>query len=92
MPDKRAHIYYDGTVQGVGFRLSAQARATALGLRGWVKNLDDGRVEVLCEGAEHDIKTFLEKITLIFGTYISDTDIEWADATGEYEGFDIRFD
>lgn len=92
MPNKRAHIYYDGTVQGVGFRFSAQSRASALGLKGWVKNLDDGRVEVLCEGAEPDIKAFLEKMISIFGTYISHTDIEWANATGEYEGFDIRFD
>lgn len=92
MPDKRAHIYYDGMVQGVGFRFSAQARARALGLRGWVKNLDDGRVEVTCEGAEQDIKAFLEKITSAFGAYISHADIEWADASGEHEGFDIRFD
>ena len=92
MSDKRAHIYYDGTVQGVGFRFSAQARATALGLKGWVKNLDDGRVEVMCEGTERDIGAFLEKMTSIFGTYISNADIEWEDATGEYEGFDIRFD
>lgn len=92
MTDKRAHIYYEGMVQGVGFRLSAQARAISLGLKGWVKNLDDGRVEVLCEGAERDVKTFLEKMALAFGTYVGHADIEWTDAIGEYEGFDIRFD
>ena len=92
MPDKRTHIYYEGMVQGVGFRFSAQARASALGLTGWVKNLDDGRVEVLCEGPEPDIKTFLEKMTSAFGEYIRHTDIKWEDAAGECEGFDIRFD
>lgn len=92
MPDKKSHIHYEGTVQGVGFRFSAEAFATSLGLKGWVKNLDDGRVEILCEGAEREIKIFLEKMTLTFGTYISHTDIEWGDAAGEYEGFDIRFD
>ncbi|MCX5678476.1 MAG: acylphosphatase [Candidatus Omnitrophica bacterium] len=92
MSDKRAHIYYEGMVQGVGFRFSAQERATSLGLKGWVKNLDDGRVEVLCEGAERDIKAFLEKMALAFGTYISNTDIEWAEAVEEYKGFDISFD
>ena len=92
MPDKRAHIYYEGMVQGVGFRFSAQSRASALGLKGWVKNLDDGRVEVLCEGADRDINAFLEKMSSAFGTYISHTDIEWENAIGEYEGFDIRFD
>src|SRR3954463_6085678 len=36
----------DGTVQGVGFRFFVQHKATALGLPGWTRNLDDGRVEV----------------------------------------------
>ena len=92
MPEKSAHIYYEGTVQGVGFRIAAQTRATSLGLKGWVKNLDDGRVEVLCEGAERKIKAFLENMASIFSRYISDIDIEWQDATGEYEAFDVRFD
>jgi len=92
MPDKMAHIYYEGTVQGVGFRFAAQTRATRLGLKGWVKNLDDGRVEILCEGKERDIEAFLESMKSIFGTYIRDIGLNWSDASGEYEGFDIMLD
>ena len=39
-----------GTVQGVGFRMFVQKRATTLGLAGWSRNLDDGRVEVYAVG------------------------------------------
>ncbi len=92
MPVKSAHIYYAGMVQGVGFRLAAHTRATSLGLKGWVKNLDDGRVEVLCEGDEPGIKAFLENMSSVFNGYIRDIDIDWQDRAGRYEAFDVRFD
>jgi acylphosphatase len=41
-----------GRVQGVGFRFFVQHKATALGLKGWARNLDDGRVEVYAAGTE----------------------------------------
>ena len=41
---------------------------------------------------ELEIKAFLENMALVFNRYIRDVDIDWQDATGEYEGFDIRFD
>ena len=90
MRDKRAHIYYHGMVQGVGFRFAAERTAVSMGLAGWVRNLDDGKVEVLCEGREQDINVFTEKMASVFN--ISKYDIEWSGATGEFAGFDIRFD
>lgn len=92
MADKSAHIYYLGSVQGIGFRFGAERTAFSLGLKGWVKNLDDGRVEVLCQGDEGAIKTFLEKMADHFMTHIRDIDIEWSVATDEFSGFDIRLD
>ena len=88
---KRLHAYYDGSVQGVGFRYTAQRSAEALGLAGWAKNLPDGRVEVVLEGSEADIKKFLQKIESVFSLYIRDVDAEWGEATGEFSGFDVRF-
>lgn len=82
---------YHGSVQGVGFRYTAERLAASLGLSGWTKNLPGGQVEVICEGREQDIGTFLQKISESFKGYIRDTGVEWSDATGEFDGFDIRF-
>ena len=89
--NKRIHIYYTGSVQGIGFRYTAERVALSLGLTGWAKNLPDGRVEVLCEGKEADIEIFLRKIDDTFKGYVRDIDVEWSKATGEFSGFDIRF-
>ncbi|MBW1933376.1 MAG: acylphosphatase, partial [Deltaproteobacteria bacterium] len=48
--EARAHIFVSGRVQGVFFRDHTQRWASSLHLRGWVRNLRDGRVEVLVEG------------------------------------------
>ena len=87
----RAHVYYSGKVQGVGFRFTAESVAVELGLTGWVKNLHDGRVEVTCEGPEEKVKEFLCKINEIFKDYIRDADITWGGSSGEFDGFDITF-
>ena len=50
MPRKRAHVYVSGRVQGVFFRATTRDRAQEAGVDGWVKNLDDGRVEAVFEG------------------------------------------
>ncbi len=51
----RKHIYVSGRVQGVGFRFRAQQLARGLGLTGWVRNLDDGRVEMELQGTEAEM-------------------------------------
>lgn len=89
--NKRLHVFYSGSVQGIGFRFTAERAALSLGLTGWVKNLRDGSVEVLCEGKESDLKEFLAKIDTIFKEYIRSRDIEWGDAEGGFNGFDIKF-
>ena len=53
----RAHILVNGIVQGVFFRFNTMRKATEFGITGWVKNRRDGRVEVLCEGSEDNVKT-----------------------------------
>ena len=57
---RRIRITIAGRVQGVFFRKSAQARATALGLSGWVKNLDDGRVQAEVQGEPYGLELFIE--------------------------------
>lgn len=88
---KRVQVYYSGTVHGVGFRFTVERAARQLGLTGWVKNLSDGRVEVVCEGKEEELYVFLEKIRHTMGGYIAKEDIDWLEQSGEFEGFEIRF-
>jgi acylphosphatase len=89
--NKRLHVYYSGSVQGVGFRFAAESAARPLGVTGWVKNLEDGRVEVVCEGEDAALNKFLALVKDALEGYIRDARIEPEEATGEFEGFDIKF-
>lgn len=57
MSDTRMTAHVHGHVQGVGFRYWTKTQAKKLGLTGYAKNLADGRVEVVAEGAEEDVDT-----------------------------------
>lgn len=89
--NKRIHIYYSGRVQGVGFRFTAQAAAVDLGLMGWVKNLPDGRTELVCEGKEEQLNKLLVKIDDEFSEYIREKNVNWMPATDEFASFAIDF-
>jgi acylphosphatase len=52
---RSVHVMIAGRVQGVGFRAFVEREARARGLRGWVRNLADGRVEAVLQGAERDV-------------------------------------
>ncbi len=54
---KQVHVYYAGRVQGVGFRFTTQDLARELMVSGWVKNLREGRVELLAEAEEGTLHT-----------------------------------
>ncbi len=88
---KRVHLYYSGSVQGVGFRFTAREAAEELGVCGWVKNLGDGRVEITAEAEEDTLKDFLARINHYLSRYIQDTGIEWLAASGEFKEFGIAF-
>ncbi|MCK9604008.1 MAG: acylphosphatase [Candidatus Omnitrophica bacterium] len=88
---KQIHVYYKGRVQGIGFRFTAEDIAKNLGVSGWVKNLSDGRVEIVAEAEEGILKSFLEQVSSHFSRYISDADIDWQKATGEFRDFRIEF-
>lgn len=88
---KQAHVYYSGSVQGVGFRYTAQDLARERGVCGWVKNLADARVELFAEAEETAVKEFLQMIDGSLGGYIRDKDIRWQPATGEFNSFEIKF-
>lgn len=88
--EKRIHIYYSGRVQGVGFRFTAEAAARKSGVSGFAKNLRDGRVEVVAEGNEGNLKDFMEGVRDMMKRHISDEQVSWEPATGEFGGFGIH--
>ena len=55
----RAHVFVSGTVQGVSFRATTRDTAREHGVEGWVRNLDDGRVEAVFEGPAEDVETLV---------------------------------
>jgi acylphosphatase len=80
-----------GLVQGVGFRWSASDRANSLGLSGWVRNLADGRVEVLAEGRPEDLEAFARWLRRgPPGSRVDRVDSESVPPAGTYRGFRIE--
>lgn len=57
---KRVHLWISGNVQGVGFRASTRRRAKNNNVTGWVKNLEDGRVEAVFEGEEDNVAEVMD--------------------------------
>jgi acylphosphatase len=55
-------VLYEGWVQGVGFRWTVKRIATGYDVRGWVRNLSDGRVELRAEGEDDEVRAFLNGI------------------------------
>ena len=89
---RRLHVVYGGRVHGVGFRYTAESVALPLKLSGWVRNLPDGRVEVVCEGPEARLKRFIDEMRAgPMQTYIREAQVRWEAATGEFDDFHVRF-
>ena len=93
LDDQNARVtaWVHGRVQGVGFRWWTRARACELGLRGYARNLNDGRVEVVAEGVRADCVRLLE--LLRSGHTPGSVDVvvdRWSDAKGNLIGFEER--
>ncbi len=88
---QQVHIFYTGRVQGVGFRFTAEDIARDLKVVGWVKNLRDGRVEIVAEAEEEVLKDFLSRINQEFSRYIQDTEVEWQAASNKFTYFGVEF-
>ena len=59
MDSRRVHLFISGRVQGVWYRASMSNEGAKFGLNGWVRNLDDGRVEAVVEGMENDVEKII---------------------------------
>ena len=79
---KGVHVFFSGMVQGVCFRFISRDIAKRYRLKGWVRNLFDGRVELLAEGEEKDLNSFLSAIKEEFKHNITNCEIEERDPEG----------
>ena len=89
----RVHALVDGKVQGVGFRAFTEYHATQKGLHGWVRNRQDGKVEVEAEGPRPMLEAFLR--VLEQGPQLSRVTqiiVDWKDSNRQTQGFTIRRD
>ena len=90
MSRQRLHIFYSGRVQGVGFRHAVRMVATGFEVAGVVRNLPDGRVELVAEGARGELEQFLKAIEdSEVGGFIRQAATNWGDAKNEFRGFEI---
>ena len=89
---KRGCIIAKGKVQKVWYRDFVQDRARELSIPGYVENLDDGNVKIVCEGKEEDVKRFIENITVIKDFIdVSDISVSYDAPTGEFSVFKIKY-
>lgn len=92
MAKARAHVYVVGKVQGVFFRQNTKRQAQSHGVNGWVKNLEDGRVEAVLEGEEDAVKAVVEFCRVgPKGASVTSIDVNWEPYREEFQGFAIAY-
>ena len=90
MASKRVQLFVRGRVQGVFFRAAAQREARRLGVCGWIKNRNDGSIEVVAEGEEDAIKEIISWAQHgPSAARVEQVDVRWKGYTGEFSEFRI---
>ncbi|HXS67193.1 MAG TPA: acylphosphatase [Candidatus Polarisedimenticolia bacterium] len=90
MKRSRMHIFYSGNVQGVGFRYSVKTVAAGFEVVGIVRNLMDGRVELVGEGPREELEAFRKAIRDAgLDHFIRNEEVSWSEPTSEFRGFEI---
>ena len=87
---QRLTVLYSGRVQGVGFRYTAKTVATGYEVTGTVRNLPDGRVELIAEGSQAELEAFRVAIPEAgLAGFIRDEQVTWSAAENKFKGFEI---
>jgi len=89
---QQVHIIVSGRVQGVFFRDFTRKQAIKLGLCGWVKNTDDGKVEIIAEGEKEKLNQLIEAVKIgSEHAQVKDCQVEWNNLTKEFSNFEIIY-
>ena len=92
MVQKRVHIFVNGRVQGVFFRQATKVIAIKNNVAGWVRNLDDGRVEILIEGDDKCIDSVIAWCDCgPANSRVDDIQINNENYLGSFEDFEVRY-
>lgn len=87
---KRLRVLFNGTVQGVGFRFTAERIARHFEVLGFVRNLPNGKVELVAEGEEQVLMDFLKAVCdSPMSPYIRDVETDWSEPEGKFTRFGI---
>ena len=85
------HVFFEGRVQGVGFRWTVKNLARGYDVTGWVKNLPDGRVEMQVSGETEEVDAFIEAIAESeLKSHIKKSDVSVIPPPAGFHGFEIR--
>ena len=92
MVQKRIHIFVTGRVQGVFFRQSTKVMAIKNNVKGWVRNLNDGRFEIIGEGKIQDIDNLAHWCkTGPANSRVDEFELSEENVTDEFENFEVRY-
>lgn len=86
----RRTYHFSGHVQGVGFRYTTHNIAQCHNVHGYVRNLPDGRVELVMEGDEGEMEDVVKNVSRKMSCFVRNVESQIAPATGEFEQFFIR--
>ena len=92
MAKSRAHVLISGRVQGVFFRAYTQRAAQERGVKGWVMNTRDGRVEAVFEGEKENVEDMLRWCHQGSPmSEVSNVSVGWEEHTGEFKDFSVSY-
>ena len=91
MGKTRKKYLFSGEVQGVGFRYTVRGIAKKYSINGFVRNLTDGRVEMIGEGSDSELNDIINDIKKKMGSSLKDISIHEEEPLGDDKGFEIQF-
>jgi acylphosphatase len=89
-PQNRRTVHFSGRVQGVGFRYTTRNIVLRYDVHGYVRNLPDGRVELVMEGPDSEMDQVIDELRRKMNGFIRGVQTQTSPATGEFEHFSIR--
>lgn len=88
----RAHVFVSGMVQGVFYRAYAAEMAKKLNIKGWIRNLRDGRVEAVFEGEEENVKKMVKWCHKGSpAARVKKVEVKWEEYKKEFKDFKIKY-